>query len=170
MWKILIDYTVFKTALEKKHEKENSPERLLLNRIWTIWFVHFLKRLSVHSPFVVHASLPTRMQMAKKKDGKSKSKYHDNDDGDEEQQKISFKRITCFFLSSAFAKWYTMADTRIFSKRFSFEQIQLNYRRSILSTKSDIKHISNEEKKLQDLMLLKWVGHIAYILIDYPLK
>lgn len=60
MWKTQL-------KIDEQGKERDSPERLLLNRIWTIWFVHFLKTLSVRSPFVVHASPPMRMQTARKK-------------------------------------------------------------------------------------------------------
>lgn len=59
----------------KKRNGKYSPELLLLNRIWMIWFVHFPKILSAHLPFVVHANLPMKMQMAENSKGTLKEDY-----------------------------------------------------------------------------------------------
>lgn len=171
----LLDCKLKKSMRRKTGKTVNSPERLLLNRIWTIWFVHFPKILSAHSPFVVHASLPARMQTARRENGKVKENTIMMMIKMKTSRKFRLRGLHVILLSMAFANdivCYTQSYTkhtyfcRRFSLRFKFKQIQFNYRWSILQP-----HIHCERENVaQRLMLLKWVKHIAYILIDYPLK
>lgn len=74
--------------IESAATKWYSPGRLLLNRTWTISFVHFPERLWARLPFAVHANHPTRMQTAAK---------------EEKIEKTTLKRI--MFLSMLSPMW-----------------------------------------------------------------